>query len=131
MCLEINLNKTVKLKNKWKKTPQKQIVCWKVLTQENGALYQYFQYKNGWNKSNRVSVGLTEDEEYQKTIYFGFHLFKTRREARSYIKTHYPYMDYKVVKCIGLAKDFVAVGKYSTRQSLVFTKIKVVSFQKQ
>ncbi len=79
-------------------------------------------WKKGLNISSRKSTELDQTEIDKKTLHFGFHVFKTRKVARQY-RQGYGIKDCVVIRCVGLPKDLVGVGKYVNYNALVFTKL--------
>lgn len=91
------------------------------------AIFHYYTYKKGLNKSSRTSIDLTMDEKRSNQVQEGIHLFRTRAEARNYKKATLYSCD-KIARCICQVKDLVGVGWFQGYRSLVFTKVRVTDF---
>ncbi len=119
MCLTVNLNKTRKLKQKHQngRNAAAFIYCYKKVEKhiyDNKVYllspYQTFKYKKGLNRSSRKTTKLTVEENKNfGHVNRGFHVYEHQLIFNS-IK----------VKCYW--KDFVAIGRFNSHSSLVFTR---------
>lgn len=116
MCLTISKSATRHILGRMKSSNK--IICYKVLTNSNFAMYKYMKYKGGWNYSNRTSIEMTYDEERLGEIIYGIHVYTSKKKAM-FTKNEFSYIR-KIVPVICYKKDFVSAG---IAHDAVFTKI--------
>ena len=87
-----------------------------------------YKYKPGWNKSNRNSVKITDQEKRTMSVHKGIHVFLSRETARNEVRfcnrfADCSYKTYKNVPVKVYEKELVSVGHFESKKAAVFTKV--------
>jgi len=128
MCLKIDKNLTKKGLKGRKVHSNRMVKVWKVIGMEDGvpvSIYKdHFQWKPGWNESNRGTPVLTNNELVNNEVNFGIHVLFTREDARLY-----KYRCEIIIPVYVYKKDLIACGISNWTASgrdckeAVFTKV--------
>lgn len=122
MCLELNINKTKRIKA----TNKKSIFAYKALIKVYKGFvspYESYSYKDGENVSSRKYVGLSANEIMYGEISEGFHCYVSLSDL---IKMEKIFREsFSVFKVKINPKDLVAYGKFHNCPSLVCTKLTI------
>lgn len=128
MCLTIDKNLTEKGLKGRKVHSNGMVKVWKVIGIDCGvpvSIYKNnFQWKPGWNKSNRITPTLNENELVNNEVNFGIHVLLTREDAGFYMRRCEIVIPVYVYK-----KDLIACGMSNWTASgrdckeAVFTKV--------